>query len=312
MNKTAYITHPIFLQHDTGNGHPEAPQRLIAIQEKLKDSGLFDQLIHYQAPLATDEQLERAHDKNYLHAIEAAAPATENDSCYLDQDTRMSYHSLEAAKRAAGAVVLATEQVLTRKIKHAFCSVRPPGHHAKRNRSMGFCIYNNAMIGIYHALAHGLNRVALLDFDVHHGNGSENIIAADERILFCSTFQHPYYPNESFKNNDHILCSGLTAGAGSAEFRHEVKTRWIPALDQFKPEMIFVSAGFDAHQDDYLADLDFTTDDYGWVAQEIAEVAERYCQGRVVSTLEGGYNTESLAASVETYLRKWVVYNESQ
>jgi len=303
MSKTAYITHPIFLQHDTGKGHPESAQRLIAIEEKLKSSGLFDALLHYEAPLATNEQLQRVHDKKYLKNIEADAPAEEGDTVYLDQDTRMSFHSLEAAKRAAGAVVLATDLVLNGEVKPAFCTARPPGRHAKRNRSMGFCIYNNVMVGIYHAFAKGIKRVALLDFDVHHGNGSEQILAEDERVLFCSTFQHPLYPHEPFANNAYRICSGLPAGAGSDEFRKEVKNRWIPALEHFQPEIIFVSAGFDAHQDERLAGLNFTTDDYAWIAQVIANIAERYGQSRVVSTLEGGYNTSSLADSVETWVR---------
>jgi len=182
MNKTAYISHPIYLKHDTGLGHPESPQRLIAIEEKLKKSGLFAQLHHHEAPLATNEQLERVHDQNYLNEIELNAPTSEKEIVNLDPDTQMSYHSLEAAKRAAGAVVLATDLVLNNEVNNAFCAVRPPGHHAKHNRSMGFCIYNNVMVGIYHALAKGMKRVALLDFDVHHGNGSENIIADDNRM----------------------------------------------------------------------------------------------------------------------------------
>ncbi len=302
MNKTAYISHPIYLQHNTASNHPESPQRLIAIEEKLKKSGVFDQLIDYVPPLVTNEQIERAHDKKYLNNIESNAPTSEQDTVYLDQDTRMSYHSLEAAKRSAGAVILATDLVLNNEVNNAFCSVRPPGHHAKHNSSMGFCIYNNVMVGVYHALANGLERVALLDFDVHHGNGSENIIADDDRILFCSTFQDPYYPNEPYKNNEHIICSGLPFGAGSDEFRNEVNTKWIPALDKFKPEIIFVSAGFDAHKDDFIAGLNFTTDDYNWISKMIVNIADKYCSGRVISTLEGGYNTESLADSVEAYL----------
>ncbi|MFK5985875.1 MAG: histone deacetylase family protein [Pseudomonadota bacterium] len=302
MNKTAYITHSVCLKHDTGLGHPESPQRLIAIENQLKESGVYNQLIHHVAPLVTDEQLKRIHDKDYLKDIELRAPKLDSDTVYLDPDTQMSFHSLEAAKRAAGAVVLATDLVLKGEINNAFCVLRPPGHHAKRNSSMGFCIYNNVMVGIYHALANGIERVALLDFDVHHGNGSENIIADDERILFCSTFQHPYYPNEQFKNNDHIICSPLPAGAGSEEFRNEVNNSWISALDKFKPEMIFISAGFDAHIDDRLAGLNFTTDDYQWVTEKIMGIATKYTSGRIISVLEGGYNTTALASSVETHI----------
>lgn len=306
MKNSAYITHPIYLQHDNGAGHPESPQRLIAIEERLQQMGLLSRFTQYQAPLVTNAQLERVHDKKYLQEIEADAPATEADTVYLDQDTRMSYHSLEAAKRAAGAVVLATDLVLKGEANHAFCGVRPPGHHAKRNRAMGFCIYNNVMVGIHHALANGIERVALLDFDVHHGNGSEDILGDDPRALFCSTFQHPYYPHEPFNNSELRICTGLAAGSGSAEFRSVVETRWIPALDGFKPEIIFVSAGFDAHQDDRLAGLNLTTEDYGWIGQKIADMAKKYSDNRIISTLEGGYNIESLAAAVETYLHQFI------
>jgi len=302
MNKTAYISHPIYLKHDTGLGHPESPRRLIAIEKKLKQSGIFDQLIKYEAPLATNEQLERVHDKNYLNEIELNAPSSEKEIVNLDPDTQISYHSLEAAKRAAGAVVLATDLLLNGEIDSALCSVRPPGHHAKHNQSMGFCIYNNVMVGIYHALANGIKRVALLDFDVHHGNGSENIIADDNRILFCSTFQYPYYPNEPFQNNDHIICTPLPSGAGSGDYRTIVNNKWIPKLEQFKPEIIFISAGFDAHTDDFLADLNFTTEDYSWISRVIVDMADKYSSGRIISTLEGGYNTEALADSVGSYL----------
>lgn len=303
MTSTAYLSHQIYLQHDTGSGHPESPQRLIAIENQLKGSGIYDQLIHHEAPLVTDEQLEPVHDKNYLKDIELNAPKRDGDTVYLDPDTQMSFHSLEAAKRAAGAVVLATDLVKNGEADNAFCAVRPPGHHAKKNRSMGFCIYNNVMVGVFHALASGIERVALLDFDVHHGNGSENIIADDNRIIFCSTFQHPYYPNERFKNNDHIICCPLDAGSGSNEFRHEVSNKWIPTLDKFKPEMIFISAGFDAHKDDHLAGLNFITEDYRWVTEKIMGIATKYASGRVVSVLEGGYDTVALADSVESHIK---------
>ncbi len=303
MNRTAYISHPSYLQHDTGTGHPESPQRLIAIENKLKESRIYDQLTHFEAPLVTGDQLERVHDINYLSEIEQKAPTVDGDTVYLDPDTSMSAHSLEAAKSAAGAVVLATDLVLNGEVDNAFCAVRPPGHHAKQNQSMGFCIYNNIMVGVYHALASGMKRVALLDFDVHHGNGSENIIADDKRILFCSTFQHPYYPGERFKNNDHIICCPLDAGSGSKEFRDTVNSNWIPSLDNFKPEIIFISAGFDAHIDDQLAGLNFTTDDYKWVTKEIMDISTKYASGRVVSVLEGGYNTIALADSVDTHIK---------
>lgn len=303
MNKTAYITHPVYLKHDTGRGHPESPERLTALEKGLKKSDLWGKLLQYEGPIVSREDLVRAHDVNYLDSIENSAPTTQSEVVYLDRDTRISFHSLEAAQRASGAVVLATDLVLDGQVDNAFCAVRPPGHHAKRNRSMGFCVYNHAMVGIYHALSRGIHRVALLDFDVHHGNGSEQIIADDERVLFCSTFQYPYYPHEPFKNNGHIICSPLPSGAGSQEFRDEVNHRWIPALEQFKPEIIFISAGFDAHADDSLADLNLKTEDYQWVTSKIMEIANQYAFGRIVSILEGGYNTHILSETVQVHVR---------
>ena len=302
MNKTAYITHPACLQHDTGPGHPESAQRLMAIEQRLKESDTFDKLSHFDALRISNNQLGQVHSQAYLDLIENNAPVSDDDTVHLDPDTQMSFHSLEAAKRAAGAVVLATELVMNKQVNNAFCAVRPPGHHAKKDRAMGFCLYNNIMVGVYHALANDLQRVALLDFDVHHGNGSENIIADDNRILFCSTFQHPYYPYERFQNNQHIICSPLTEGSGSEEFRTEVTNKWIPAIDKFKPQMIFISAGFDAHKDDYLAGLNFTEEDYYWVTKKVVNMADKYASGRIVSSLEGGYNTDALAKSVEAHL----------
>ncbi|MCK5649319.1 MAG: histone deacetylase family protein [Gammaproteobacteria bacterium] len=302
MNRTAYITHPVCLKHNTGSGHPESPERLMAITEQLEFTGLHHQLIDYEAPIVKRKYLERVHTKNYLDSIKQNKPASDGDVMQLDADTVMSYHSFEAANRAAGAITLATDLVMKDEVNNAFCSVRPPGHHAKRDAAMGFCIYNNVMVGVYHALASGLERVALLDFDVHHGNGSENIIADDDRILFCSIFQHPYYPYEPCQGNKHIICSPLAEGSASEEFRAEVNNKWMPALEQFQPQMIFISAGFDAHEDDYLAGLNFTEDDYYWVTEKIVNIANKYASGRIVSSLEGGYNTEALANSVETHL----------
>lgn len=303
MNKTAYISHPACLKHDTGSGHPESPQRLIAIEKQLKVSGTFENLIHFEAPLVSHKQLAQAHSQTHLDLIENSAPVSDGDAVNLDPDTQMSFHSLESAKRAAGAVVLATELVIDKQVDNAFCAVRPPGHHAKKDRVMGFCFYNNIMVGIYHALANGLDRVALLDFDVHHGNGSENIIADDNRILFCSSFQHPYYPYEPCRSNEHIICSPLSSGAGSKEFRAEVMNKWIPVLEKFRPQMIFISAGFDAHKDDYLAGLNFTEADYFWITEEIVNIADKYASGRIVSSLEGGYNTVALSSSVEVHIK---------
>ena len=302
--KTAYITHRVCLEHDNGSGHPESPERLTAIDTQLNQWQHENELKRYEAPEVSRAQLERVHDSDYLDFIEQNAPKSESDVVFLDPDTRMSYHTLEAARRAAGAVVLATDLVVMQEVDRAFCAVRPPGHHAKKNRAMGFCIYNNITVGIAHALEHhGLERVALLDFDVHHGNGSENILADEPRVLFCSTFQHPFYPGEPFAQNDsRLICTPLTAGSSGADFRFIVERKWLPALEQFKPQMIFISAGFDAHKDDFLASLNFDEADYQWVTALIVEVAEKFSHGRIVSSLGGGYNTRVLALSVQAHL----------
>ena len=303
--RCAYIFHPLCLRHDNGLGHPESPQRLMAIQEHLKNSHLNDKLDYYKAPEATREQLQGAHSPTYIRVIEEKAPQHNKDVVYLDPDTRLSVSSLAAAKRAAGAVVLATDLVMQGKNKHAFCAIRPPGHHAKHDQAMGFCIFNNVTVGIAHALEnYQLDRVALIDFDVHHGNGSENIIKNDSRVMFCSSFQHPYYPNEAFAvNHDRIICTPLTAGSGSKEFRNVVEAKWLPALQRFQPQLIFISAGFDAHKDDFLAGLNLTESDYLWVTEIIVELALKYADNRIISTLEGGYNTAALARSVEAHLQ---------
>ncbi len=304
MNKTAYISHPVCLKHDNGIDHPESPRRLLAIDKQLKDSGLHQDLEHFEAPEVSREQLERVHSNEYLDYVKKNTPATLTGTFYLDPDTRLSRYALDAAGRAAGAVVHAVDLVIEKKVNNAFCAVRPPGHHAKKDQAMGFCVFNNITIGIAHALEHhGLERVALLDFDVHHGNGSENIIASDERVLFCSIFQHPFYPGEPCSNNKHIICSPMKAGASGNEFRQIVQDKWLPALNQFKPQMIFISAGFDAHADDFLANLNFTESDYQWVSELIVAVADKYSEGRIVSSLEGGYQVDALARSVETHLK---------
>ncbi len=303
--RCAYISHPVCLLHDNGAGHPESPQRLTAILEHLRNSPLYDKLDFHAAPLATREQLLRVHAQSYIKNIEEIAPLQENAAVYLDPDTRLSSFSLEAAKRAAGAVVLATRLVMEGQNKHVFCGVRPPGHHAKYDRAMGFCIFNNVAVGIAEALdKYQLDRVALLDFDVHHGNGSENFLKNESRVMFCSSFQHPFYPNEPFAINDErIICTPLAAGSGSEEFRAAVQQRWLPALEQFKPQLIFISAGFDAHKDDFLADLNLTEADYFWVTEIIVDMAAKFADNRIISTLEGGYNTVAMARSVESHLQ---------
>ena len=299
----ALITHPDCLKHDMGAHHPERPQRLSAIEEQLAASGLAQHLQRHEAPLATDEQLARVHPLEYVRAIRDAAPA--HGTVHLDPDTAMNPHTLHAALRAAGAAVLATDLVLQSKVKTAFCSVRPPGHHACRARSMGFCIFNNVAVAARHALqAHGLERVAIIDFDVHHGNGTEDIFENDPQVLMASTFQHPFYPYSGTEDPaPNMVNVPLPAGAGSREFREAVREHWLPALDEFSPELILFSAGFDAHREDQLAMLQLGDADYGWVTEELKAVAGRHCGGRMVSMLEGGYSLGALGRSAVQHIK---------
>ena len=299
---TAYITHPACLLHYMDEGHPECPDRLIAIERQLIASGLMSQLQRFEAPLASTEQLARVHPLSYIESIRAAAP--HHGMAHLDPDTAMNPHTLEAALRAAGAAVLAVDLVMAGKVSNAFCAVRPPGHHAERSRAMGFCIFNNVAVGVAHAMAHyGLQRIAICDFDVHHGNGTEDIFHDDPRVLLCSTFQHPYYPYKGADSgNEHIINTPLPAGSDGAAFRAVVTRHWLPALEHFKPELIFFSAGFDAHRDDTLAQLGLVEDDYTWVTQQVKGIADKFAQGRMVSLLEGGYNLGSLARSAEAHI----------
>lgn len=300
---TALFTHPDCSLHEMGAGHPESPQRLKAILAALEASGLTSKLILREAPQALREHLERVHEPEHVDLIFSSAP--QRGYAYLDPDTSMNAKSLSAALRAAGGVVGATDMVMSGEAANAFCAVRPPGHHATRERPMGFCLFNNVAIGAAHALeAHGLERVAVLDFDVHHGNGTEDAFHEDPRVMLCSTFQHPYYPySGADSGNDHIINVPLPAMTDGAGFRKAVQRFWIPALEKFKPQMVFVSAGFDAHRDDPLAYLKLDDEDYRWVTEELVDIAARHAQGRVVSTLEGGYNTDALGRCVVEHVR---------
>lgn len=299
----ALITHPECARHDMGAAHPESPARLGAIHDQLIASRLDGVLHHYESPAATREQLARVHDPDYIESIFRKAP--QQGRVALDPDTSMNPHSLSAARHAAGAAVLGVDLVMRDEVRAAFCSVRPPGHHAERRRAMGFCIFNNVAVGAAHAMAaHGLKRVAILDFDVHHGNGTEDIFGADSRVLFCSTFQHPYYPYSGTEPTaEHIINAPLPAGAGGREFRQVVETRWLPALATFKPQLVMFSAGFDAHRDDDLAELNFDERDYFWVTEQVTKIADRHAHGRMVSTLEGGYDLPALGRSVVAHLQ---------
>ncbi|HMC13728.1 MAG TPA: histone deacetylase family protein [Gallionellaceae bacterium] len=301
--QTAYISHPDCLKHEMGEGHPECPARLGAIQDQLIASGLLHYLQQHDAPLATFEQLARVHSLQYIEAIRAASP--QQGLVYLDPDTAMNPHSLNAALRAAGAVILAVDLVIEGKVENAFCAIRPPGHHAESARAMGFCLFNNVAVGVAHAMdKYGLRRIAIADFDVHHGNGTEEIFHDDPRVMLCSTFQHPYYPfRGEDSGNEHIINVPLPAGTGGAAFREAVTKYWLPALERFQPEMLFFSAGFDAHRDDDMAQFNLLEVDYTWVTQQIKDVAKKFCRGRIVSVLEGGYELNALGRSVLAHLK---------
>jgi len=301
--KTAFISHPDCHDHDTGEGHPENARRLSAIEDRMLASRISDFVMYLDAPEVTREQLLRAHTAHYLSMIDSVMPR--KGYARLDPDTVICPDPLQAAKRAAGSVILAVDEIMGGNIKNAFCSVRPPGHHAERDRALGFCIYNNIAVGVKHALeAHGLKRVAVVDFDVHQGNGTEDILLGDDRLLYCSTFQHPFFPYTPLpENSENVISIPLDASAKSAEFRAAVTDHWLPALNRFKPEMIFVSAGFDAHVDDDMSYVSLTDADFLWIVEEIVKVADAFADGRIVSALEGGYEIHSLARCVETHIR---------
>ena len=286
-----------------GPYHPECPERLDAVQDRLIASGLDALIEHHLAPEATRAHLARVHAAHYIDEIEAASP--DSGVHYLDPDTALNPDSLEAARRGAGAVILATDLVVGGTVDTAFCAVRPPGHHATRDRAMGFCLFNNVAVGVAHALEHhGLSRAAVVDFDVHHGNGTEDIFAGDDRVIMTGTFQYPLYPYsgvEPLGPNMHNV--PLSPGSGSDAFRKAFVEVCLPALEAHRPEIIFVSAGFDAHREDPLANLQLIDDDYGWVTSRIAAVAARHSGGRIVSTLEGGYALSALGRSATAHVR---------
>jgi len=286
-----------------GSYHPESPLRLRAIEDQLIASGLINYLDHRDAPAAERVHLERVHTREHVDRIFAAVPKA--GLCHLDPDTAMNPFSLRAALRAAGAVVYAVDLVLGGTTKTAFCSVRPPGHHAERERAMGFCFFNNIAVGAAHALEHhGLKRVCIADFDVHHGNGTEDIFRDDPRVLMVSTFQHPFYPYSGAEGGSpNMVNIPLPAYTGGERFRNAVSEHWVPAIDAFRPELLLISAGFDAHRDDDMASMSLIESDYAWVTNTLLDLATKHCGGRVVSVLEGGYELHALGRSVMTHLK---------
>jgi acetoin utilization deacetylase AcuC-like enzyme len=304
---TALYTHAECRLHDMGAGHPECPQRLDAIADHLRATGLDVALDYREAPPATLAQIERAHTAHYVTQLQDLLLQVEQsgEPRALDPDTIACPATWRAALRAAGAAVAATDDVITGRADNAFCAVRPPGHHATRDETMGFCFFNNVAVAARHALdAHGLKRVAIIDFDVHHGNGTEDIIANDERVLMVSFFQHPLYPfSGGTPLGTNMVNLPIPAYSRGGAVRELIEMMWMPRLEEFKPEMIFISAGFDAHREDDLGQLGLVEADYEWITQRLMAVAERHSRGRIVSCLEGGYNLSALARSVAAHLR---------
>jgi acetoin utilization deacetylase AcuC-like enzyme len=298
-----FITHHSFMLHNMGDYHPECPERLHAINDRLISAGVEPYLYHREAHKVEREQLLRVHDSDYIDQVFDASPAA--GLAYLDGDTAMCPYTLEAALYAAGANVQAVDMVMTGQVKKVFCAVRPPGHHAERHRAMGFCFFNNVAVGAAHAIeVYGLERVAIVDIDVHHGNGTENIYSGNSKVLFCSSFQHPFYPGSGADTNvDNIVNCPLPAGAGSSEFRDAVSQQFIPAIEAFEPQLILISAGFDAHSSDDMAQMELHESDYAWVTQQLCSLADRFSDGRIVSTLEGGYALDALARCVTVHIK---------
>lgn len=312
MGKTGYYTHPIFQKHEMGQGHPECPDRLAVISDRLLASGVMDALDERQAPPASSHDLELAHSRTHIAMLrgmhdqlveELAAGGPTH--VHIDPDTAMNSHTWPAAMSAAGAAIAATDAVLAGELENAFCAIRPPGHHAGRDRAEGFCFFSNVALAAKYAVErHGLKRVAIVDFDVHHGNGTENIVAGDTRILMLGFFQHPFYPHSGDKpQGPNILNTPLPAYTRGDAVRELVESNWIPHLEEFKPELILISAGFDAHRQDDMGQMGLVEQDYAYITSRLKDCAKRHAKGRIVSCLEGGYDLQSLARSVEAHVR---------
>ncbi len=312
MNKTGYFTHSDCRKHEMGPGHPECPERLDAIEDRLLASGVGVALDRREAPLASVKDIELAHQKMHVAAMRGVGQELAEDIAaggrgyaQIDPDTTMNVHTWTAALRAAGAALAATDAVIAGELENAFCAVRPPGHHACRDRAMGFCFFNNIAVAARYALdRHGLKRVAIVDFDVHHGNGTEDILAGDDRVLMVGFFQHPFYPfsgaGPHAANMVNLPVPAYTRGEAVREL---IEQMWMPRLEAFRPEMIFISAGFDAHREDDLGQLGLVEQDYAWITSRLKDIAKKYAGGRIVSSLEGGYNLGALGRSAEAHIR---------
>ncbi len=303
LNVTAWFSHPDCAAHEMGDWHPECPGRLAAIEDRLIASGLSEMVVHLDAPLAEDADLLRVHPRTHLDALRAVSPTA--GYAALDADTTMCPRTLQAVWRAAGAAAAATDAVIEGRARNAFCAIRPPGHHAMRAQAMGFCFVNNIGVAARRALeVHGLERVAIVDFDVHHGNGTEDVFADDDRVLMVSFFQHPFYPyTGTHRPARNMLNTPVPAYTDGAAVRDLVTSRWIPALDAFRPQMLFISAGFDAHREDDMGQMKLVEADYAWITEHLVAVADRHAEGRIVSCLEGGYNLSALGRSVTAHVK---------
>ncbi|RIQ14318.1 histone deacetylase family protein [Bordetella avium] len=298
-----YLTHPSCKLHEMGSWHPESPQRLDAISDQLLASGLMPYLGEREVPAATRQDILRVHSAYHLDRLRGLSP--EHGYAEIDPDTLMNPHTLEAAYHAAGAGIAAVDALMAGEARTAFCAVRPPGHHAEHSRAMGFCFFNNIAIAASYAMqVHGLTRIAIVDFDVHHGNGIEQAFAGDERVLMCSFFQHPFFPNSGAEhaaaNMVNVPMDAYTTGP---KVREVVRQQWLPRLEAHAPQLILVSAGFDAHREDDMAQMGLVESDYAWITDQLVAVADRYAQGRIVSTLEGGYSLSALGRSVVAHIR---------
>ena len=301
---TLLISHPACLEHDMGEGHPERPDRLRAIDRAL-EAEIFQMLARDAAPRAETDAIARVHPLAYIEAIRAATPTQGHVT--IDQDTAMSPGSFEAALRSAGGAVFAVDEVMKGKTRNAFVATRPPGHHAEKATPMGFCFFNNAAIAARHAqAAHGAERIAIVDFDVHHGNGTQHIFWDDKNVMYASTHEMPHYPGTGAlsERGEHgqIVNAPLRAGDGGDVFREAMEVAILPRIVDFHPDLIVVSAGFDAHRRDPLGNINLVEADYGWITRKLMDIAQRRCEGRVVSVLEGGYDLEGLSRSVATHV----------
>ena len=304
---TLLYSHDSCIEHNPGDTHPERPDRLRAIMAGLEGKD-FEGLERREAPEVEIDTIALVHDRSYINLVVANAPKDAGDLVHLDPDTVMSPASLEAALRATGAGVASVDAVMAEEAENSFCAVRPPGHHAEGNRAMGFCLFNSVAIAAEHARsAHGLKRVAVVDFDVHHGNGTQHTFENRPGLMYCSTHQYPFYPGSGATSetgcDNNIVNVPMARGAGTVEFRSAFNNTILPALRDFKPELLIISAGFDAHEGDILGELNVTTEDYAWVTRKLMDVANECCQGRVVSMLEGGYDLRSLQQATLAHVR---------